>query len=231
MVDGNKSLGIWFFCFLELLGFRCFFHILLVTADIVNAVLVDLHGLRRGLRPLYLFFVDDDLLNEQPQQFQRQLRDVRTLLRLVEESVRLTHRFPQVLDLHFLLRDSDGYAVLFLRVTVGKHLKLLHRDATRYTVLIELFEDGVQFRFHLPYGCQFLLLPADLTSTCYLDPFHSDVAAVDDNVRLLLYRISEMFYCSDFVNSYNPIFPITSPVPASTGRTGKIHQPSPKNAT
>ncbi len=75
--------------------FHRFFHILLTTADIANAVVVDLHGLGRVFRPLYLFLVNHDLLNEQPQQLRRQLRDICVPLRLIKEAVRPAHRFPQ----------------------------------------------------------------------------------------------------------------------------------------
>ena len=65
-----------FFCVLGFWCFQCFFHILLTAADIANAVVVNLHGLGRVFRPLYLFLVDHDPLNEQPQQLWRQLRDI-----------------------------------------------------------------------------------------------------------------------------------------------------------
>ena len=123
---------------------------------------MDLHGLRRVLRPLYLFLVNHDLLNKQPQQFRRQLRDIRIPLRFVEEAVRPVHGFTQTLDLTLFLWDAGGDTVLFFRVAAGEHLKLLCCDAAQHTVLIQLFEDRVQFRFPFPHGCQFLLLPADL---------------------------------------------------------------------
>ena len=123
---------------------------------------MDLHGLRRVLRPLYLFLVNHDLLNKQPQQFRRQLRDIRIPLRFVEEAVRSNRRFPQALYLVLFLWDADSDEVLFFRVTAGQHLELLCCNAAQHTVLIQLFENRVQFSFPLPYGCQFLLLPADL---------------------------------------------------------------------
>ena len=106
--------------------------------------------------------MDHDPLNEQPQQLRRQLRDIRIPLRLVEEAVRLVHGFPQALDLILFLWNTDSDEVLFFRVAAGEHLKLLCCDAVQHTVLIQLFEDRVQFRFPLPHGCQFLLLPANL---------------------------------------------------------------------
>ena len=74
------------------------FRVLLVTAHITDAVVVDLRGLRHVLRPSYLFFMSHDLLSKQPQQFRRQFRNVRVSLRLGEETIRPAYRFPQVLD-------------------------------------------------------------------------------------------------------------------------------------
>ena len=85
-----------FLCVLGFWCFQCFFHILLTTA---NAVVVNLHGLGRVFRPRYLFLVDHDPLNEQPQQLWRQLRDIRVPLCFIKEAVRPVHSFPQALDL------------------------------------------------------------------------------------------------------------------------------------
>ena len=135
---------------------------MLTTADIANAVVVDLHGLGSVFRPLYLFLVNHDLLNEQPQQLRRQFRDIRVPLRLIKEAVRPAHRFPQALDLTLFLWNTDSDEVLFFRVAAGEYLELLRGDTAQHTVLIQLFENRVQFSFPLPYGCQLLLLPADL---------------------------------------------------------------------
>ncbi|CAN4043779.1 hypothetical protein NBJODN_NBJODN_13225, partial [Dysosmobacter welbionis] len=123
---------------------------------------VDLHGLRCVLRPLYLFLVNHDLLNKQPQQFQRQLRNVRVPLCPIEETVRPAHRFSQALDVHLFLRDTCGDLILLFRIAAGKHLELLCGDTAQHAILIQLLEDGVQFSFPLPHGGQFFLLPADL---------------------------------------------------------------------
>ena len=47
-------------------------------------------------------------------------------------------------------------------LTGGEHLELFCCNSAQHTVLIQLFENRVQFSFPLPYGCRFLLLPADL---------------------------------------------------------------------
>ena len=88
-----------FLCVLGFWCFQCFFHILLTTADIANAVVVDLHGPGSVFRPLYLFLVDHDPLNERPQQLWRQLRDIRVPLCFIKEAVRSVPGFPQALDL------------------------------------------------------------------------------------------------------------------------------------
>ena len=90
-----------FLCVLGFWCFQCFLHILLTTADIADAVVVNLHGLGRVFRPLYLFLVDHDPLNEQPQQLWRQLRDIRVPLCFIKEAVRPVPGFPQALDLSF----------------------------------------------------------------------------------------------------------------------------------
>ena len=51
-----------------------------------------------SLASLYLFLVNHDLLNEQPQQLWRQFRDIRVPLRLIQKAVCSNHRFPQALD-------------------------------------------------------------------------------------------------------------------------------------
>ena len=61
----------------------------MTAADIANAVVVDLHGLGRVFRPLHLFLVNHDLLNEQPQQldvYKRQAM-MRELKKLREENI------------------------------------------------------------------------------------------------------------------------------------------------
>ena len=57
-----------------------------------------------------------DLLDKQPQQFRRQLRNVSVPLRLVKETIRPTYRFPQALDIRFFLRDICGDPILLLRI-------------------------------------------------------------------------------------------------------------------
>ena len=57
------------------------------------------HGLGCVFRPRYLFLVDHDPLNEQPQQLWRQLRDIRVPLCFIKEAVRPVHGFPQALAL------------------------------------------------------------------------------------------------------------------------------------
>ena len=106
--------------------------------------------------------MNHDLFNEQPQQFRRQLRDIRVPLRLIKKAARSNRRFPQALDFFLFLWDANGDAALFFRVAAGEHLELLRGDTAQHTVLIQLFENRVQFSFPLPYGCQLLLLPADL---------------------------------------------------------------------
>lgn len=90
-----------FLCVLGFWCFQCFLHILLTTADIADAVVVNLHSLGRVFRPRYLFLVDHDPLSEQPQQLWRQLRDIRVPLCFIKEAVRSVHGFPQALDLSF----------------------------------------------------------------------------------------------------------------------------------
>ena len=97
-----------FFCFLGPWGFI----VLLQAVHAADAVVVDLHGLRRMFRPLYLFFVYHDLLNEQPQQFRRQFRDVRIPPRLVEKARRSVYRFPQALNIRLLLGDFRSDSVM-----------------------------------------------------------------------------------------------------------------------
>ena len=55
-----------FLCVLGFWCFQCFFHILLTTADIANAVVVNLHGLGRVFRPLYLFLEAASILSNTP---------------------------------------------------------------------------------------------------------------------------------------------------------------------
>ena len=106
--------------------------------------------------------MNHDLFNEQPQQFRRQLRDIRVPLRLIKKAARSNRRFPQALDFFLFLWDANGDAALFFRVAAGEHLELLRGDTAQHAILIQLLEDGVQFHFPLPHGGQFFLLPADL---------------------------------------------------------------------
>ena len=114
-------------------------HILLTAANIANAVVVDLHSLGRVLRPLYLFLVDYDPLNEQPQQLRRQFRDIRVPLCLIKEAVRPARRFPQALDLTLFLWNTASDAVLFFRVAAGEHLEHLGLPYDR------LYQEGIVF--------------------------------------------------------------------------------------
>ena len=59
--------------------------------------------------------MNHDLFNEQPQQFRRQLRDIRVPLRLIKKAARSNRRFPQALDFFLFLWDANGDAALFRR--------------------------------------------------------------------------------------------------------------------
>ena len=75
---------------------------------------MNFHSLFRILGILHAFLMHYDLLDEQPQQFRRQFRNVGVTLGLGDEAIGAGNRIPQLLDGTFLRWDFLCQSCLLL---------------------------------------------------------------------------------------------------------------------
>ena len=104
---------------------------------------MDFHGLLCVLGIFRAFLMYHDLLDEQPQQFRGQFRDVSVLLGFCDKAVSIGYGILQPLNGTLLLRNTGVQTGPLSYLAVREHLKLLHRNVVEDPIFIEFLENGV----------------------------------------------------------------------------------------